>query len=484
MIRLRIYLGLLGVCGIWACVEQEPDRPTDEDLRIIKQNILTQAPNMKFKVNADLEGKITYLGLDVDKNVIQPGEQFTLVHYWKVNKPVEDWEIFIHINGENKANFINVDHRAIGGRYPASRWKQGEIIRDEHKITLPATWKDSKMKVYAGLWKGQLRMKIKGPQDEENRVFAVSLPVAIKQVEPPKPKRLVAIKTAKPIKVDGKLDEEIWSKAASTGAFVETMTGVPSPIKSEAKVAWDEKFLYIAFKNEDEDVWSALKARDEKLWTQEAVEVFIDANADGKDYIELQVNPNNAIFDSYLPEYRKNQDDWNSKMQTAVNVEGTLNKREDKDKGWTVEMAIPWADVKGKGTYELSLPPKIGDTWRINFFRLDLPQKKPQLAAGWSPPLVGDFHKLDRFGELVFGDEAGVAPIKTAAQPPAAPATGEPAAGVQPPPANRLKHSLRTPIGPMRQLFLKARLPAKTAPAPAPAKTAPAPAKTAPAPTK
>ena len=41
---------------------------------------------------------------------------------------------------------------------------------------------------------------------------------------------------------------------------------------------------------------------------------------------------------------------------------------------------------------------------------MDVPQGKPQQASGWSPPMVGDFHALDRFGELVFGDAQGAVP--------------------------------------------------------------------------
>jgi hypothetical protein len=406
----------MAVLVLAGCVEQEPARPTEEDNKIIKQNILTAAPPMKLKVNAELEDKVTYLGLDVDKDVIHPGEQFKLTHYWKLNKPVDDWEIFVHVNGPNKAGFINADHKAIGGRYPASRWKAGEIIRDEHSITLPASWKDPKVMVFSGMWKGRMRMKVvKGPQDDEGRVLAATLPVEVKPIAAAKPRRLVAIKTEKPVKIDGKLDDEVWSKATSTGLFLDTMTGGPAAFKTEAKLAWDATYLYVAFQNQDDDVWSTLKKRDDKLWTEEAVEVFIDANGDGKDYVELQVNPRNAVFDSYLPGYRQNQNDWNSKMKTAVVVEGTLDKRDDKDKGWTVEMAIPWADTKGKGTYELTLPPKPGNVWRINLFRLDHPRGRSQLAAAWSPPLVGDFHKLDRFGELVFGDETGKTPSTEAA---------------------------------------------------------------------
>jgi hypothetical protein len=148
-------------------------------------------------------------------------------------------------------------------------------------------------------------------------------------------------------------------------------------------------------------------------------EVMIDANGDGKGYIELQVAPNGTIFDTYLPTYRKYEDsldpkrkpyDWNSKLKAAVKVDGTLNKREDQDKGWTVEMALPLADVNGLDSKGVKVPPAFGDKWRLNMFRMDSPKDKPQVALGWSAPMVGDFHKLDRFGEIVFVDEKGELP--------------------------------------------------------------------------
>lgn len=329
------------------CVEQEPDRPTEDDKRVIRQNILSKVPEMKFKVNAKLEDKVTYLGLDVNKDVIQPGEQFTLTHYWQVHKRIDGWKIFTHLNGDNKSGFINADHTPIQGRYPASKWKPGEIVRDEHKVTLPGDYKEPKVMVFAGLWKGKLRMKITGPQDKENRVLAATLPVGKAKVAPVKPKRLLAFRTDTPVKVDGVLDEEVWKKTPTTGPFVNTMNGSAVPWKTEARVAWDDKHLYVAFQCEDDDVWSDLKKRDDKLWTQEAVEIFVDADGDGEDYVELQVNPNGAIFDSYLPTYRKNQNDWNGGLEAKVKVEGTVNKRDDKDKGWSVEVAIPWSDVRG-----------------------------------------------------------------------------------------------------------------------------------------
>ena len=135
--------------------------------------------------------------------------------------------------------------------------------------------------------------------------------------------------------------------------------------------------------------------------------MFIDADGDGKTYVELQVNPKGATFDSYLPTYRQNQNDWDSGMKAGVQVDGTLDKRDDVDKGWTVELAIPLEAAQGKEKEMKNVPPKVGTEWRVNFFRMDQPDGRPQAGTGWSPPMVGDFHALDKFGVLVFGDDKG-----------------------------------------------------------------------------
>jgi hypothetical protein len=67
-----------------ACVEQDAEKPTAEDMATAKQNILTTPPTPKYAVNADLDGKVVYLGLDVDHVPIQPGTDVLLTHYWKL----------------------------------------------------------------------------------------------------------------------------------------------------------------------------------------------------------------------------------------------------------------------------------------------------------------------------------------------------------------------------------------------------------------
>jgi hypothetical protein len=409
-VRIVLAGSLLSAVG---CVEQNSDMPSEEEIKAAKEHILTAAPTPKYPVNAQLEDKLVYLGLDVDVDTVSPGKAFTLTHYWKVLNPVgDDWKLFIHLESPgNKKSHLNADHVPISGKYPISLWKKGEIIRDIHRVSIPPTWPSDKLELYAGLFKGNMRLKVSsGPHDTENRITIATLNVQGAAKDAGK-KRIVARKVKNgTIKLDGKLDEAAWKDAPSTGPFVRTMDAASADQETTAKVLWDDKNLYVAFEIADQDVWTTLDKHDDKLWTQEAVEMFIDADGDGKTYVELQTNPKGATFDSWLPTYRKNENDWESNMKVGVTIDGTLDNRTDKDKGWIVEMAIPLEAAKGKNKEMKNVPPTVGTEWRVNFFRMDLPQGHPQNGTGWSPPMVGDFHALDRFGTLVFGDDKGTAP--------------------------------------------------------------------------
>jgi hypothetical protein len=416
-------LGLLAA----GCVEQADEKPSAEDQEFVKKHILSTPPTPQFAVNADLDGKVVYLGADIAPNPAEAGKDLRVTHYWKVvSAPGEGWRTFTHAQGPNRASYMNVDHGPVRGKYPVSQWKAGDIIKDEHSFRIPATWTYDKLEVYTGLWRRTERMTIKsGAHDDQGRVLAFSVPVKGGQPAQVALKKYM-VRKAKGIKADGKLDEAAWKSAPSTGVFVDTMSGGPAPIKSEAKLLWDDQNLYIAFENTDSDASSSLAKRDDKLWTQDAVEVMLDADGNGKTYVELQVAPNGSLFDTYLPEFRKYEDtldpkrkpyDWNSKAKVGVKVDGTLNKKGDQDKGWTVELAIPLGDVNGLATTAVKVPPALGDTWRLNLYRMD-GEGKTQTAASWSPPLRGDFHALDRFGQIVFADENGNVPAPVAATPP------------------------------------------------------------------
>lgn len=205
-------------------------------------------------------------------------------------------------------------------------------------------------------------------------------------------------RTATPIKVDGKLHDAVWAKALPVPDFRLNLDGSPAPYKTEARALYDDTFLYFSFRCRDDNIWATFKTRDQHLWEEEVVEVFLQADPHQADYIELEVNPLGTMLDIYLLDIRKplHYESWNSqKLKWGVQVSGTVDGKTG-DREWTCEIAVPLEDV----VTAKNLPPKAGDRWRMNLYRVEqLP--KPALLA-WSPTYKDDFHLPEKFGEIVF----------------------------------------------------------------------------------
>ncbi len=210
----------------------------------------------------------------------------------------------------------------------------------------------------------------------------------------PEPPVLRVARAFGPIEIDGVFDEESWEQAQETAPFVHTITGGNAPFVASAKVLWDAEQLYVGFDVEDRRIHSTFEKHDDRLWEQDCVEVFVDPDGDNRHYFEMQVSPTGVTFDTFYETRRQPQPighvDWESGLVAAVSMT---------EQGYTAEMAVPWTafthgDVK-------TPPPVEGSEWRINFYVMDR-QGSRQRAAGWSPPMEGDFHVLRRFGFLRF----------------------------------------------------------------------------------
>ena len=210
-----------------------------------------------------------------------------------------------------------------------------------------------------------------------------------------------AVRTSVAPVIDGTLEEAVWGRAEPTAAFVRSHNGEAAPLDCRARLLWDEEALYVAFEAQDHDLLATYGQRDEALYTQDVVEVFIDADGDQKSYTELEVSPRGTLFDALFPSYRKNLDRskrWNLLgFKAQVALRGSLDA--GADRGWTAELRIPFASLAD------TRAPKVGDRWHVNLFRIDVHDlKDPEHGdyTAWNPPLKGDFHTLDRFGTLIF----------------------------------------------------------------------------------
>lgn len=223
------------------------------------------------------------------------------------------------------------------------------------------------------------------------------------------PDGYVCYRTAQKLKIDGKLDESSWAKATPTTPFVDISgEGFAKPMyDTSAKMLWDDEYFYVAATLHEEEIKARLMQRDTIIYHDNDFEVFLDPDGDGHNYFEIETNARGVIFDLMLDKpYRSGGNfmvQWDCPgLKVAIHCDGTLNNPKDKDKQWTVEMAIPHKAL----TMNFSNPLKAGNTWRVNFSRVQwLKEKGPEENWVWMPTGKVDMHMPDRWGFVYFSDK-------------------------------------------------------------------------------
>lgn len=197
------------------------------------------------------------------------------------------------------------------------------------------------------------------------------------------------------IAIDGLLSEAAWDAAVRARLLTST-GGKAGTWATEARLLWDDEHLYVGFVAEDQQVSSPFTKDDEPLYTSNVVEIFLNPSGDLQRYFEIEVSPADKLFDASFLGRRQGMDlGWSSGTRHAVHVDGTLNDPRDLDRGWSAELAIPFASLDGA-------KPRAGDVWRFNLFRLLQGPGQPNEGQAFSPPMVGDFHAVSRFARLKF----------------------------------------------------------------------------------
>ncbi|GEC72987.1 hypothetical protein FFL01_25260 [Flavobacterium flevense] len=237
------------------------------------------------------------------------------------------------------------------------------------------------------------------------------------------PKNYIAYKTPNAIVIDGDDTDAAWEKAQWTTPFVDIEGIIKPKYNTEVKMLWDDNYYYILAKMEEPHVWANLKKRDTIIFYNNDFEVFIDPDGDAQNYYELEINALNTVWDLFInkPYREKNVvlNDWNmTGLKSAVKVHGTLNNSSDTDKGWVLEIAIPWA-VYQKSYGEDNVPKD--NFWRVNFSRVNwqhaivngkYERKKdtkgkflPEYNWVWSPQGVINMHEPEKWGYVYFSSK-------------------------------------------------------------------------------
>lgn len=278
------------------------------------------------------------------------------------------------------------------------------------------------------------------------RVLLVASLVAASALgaEYPVPSNYTCYRAEGPIHVDGRLTESSWIKAPKSNAFVDIVTGKPAFFDTRVALVWDDDYLYFGYTVEEPFVQATLTERDSKIYIENDIEMFIA----GKDaYYELELNALNTIYEVFwiwkdvykagspyfgVPEFDVKSHpmmtlsgvgghehprgerwgflDWDLPgLRHAVFVNGTLNNPKDRDRGWTVELAVPWKGLKWLADGR-SLPPKASDVWQIDcsrFQKYDREGKPMDGSAGWTWNCHGhmDSHIPETFTRVRFSND-------------------------------------------------------------------------------
>ena len=242
------------------------------------------------------------------------------------------------------------------------------------------------------------------------------------------PRGYVCYRTDTPPSIDGRLDEAAWQRAPWTDDFIDIEGDrQPKPaLRTRVKMLWDDRYFYIGADLVEPNLWATLRQHDSVIFHDNDFEFFIDPNGDNHEYYEFEMNALNTTWDLLLTRpYRdegKAVNNWEiAGLKSAVHLDGTLNDPRDTDRGWTIELAVPWSALG-----ELArrpAPPRDGDQWRVNFSRVEWPL---EIVGGayrkidgraehnwvWSPQHAIDMHRPEEWGYVQFsGARTGTVPF-------------------------------------------------------------------------
>ena len=240
------------------------------------------------------------------------------------------------------------------------------------------------------------------------------LPVATGGSPPPlaaKPTSAIECRwTDTPITLDGVADEAAWKHAQAVTSFHLPWLGTKARVArtaTTAKLLWDREYLYFHADMEDSDLFADITDHDGELWKNDVFEIFLRPDFDKTGYYEFQVSAAGTRFDAFYPKYDLDSIAKQSKvgkfhMEAKVKLRGTLNKRDDTDKGWSVEGRIPWTDFLRTGGR-----PVAGENWKLNLCRFDynINWKEPELsciAPIAKKKLSAFFHQTEDYPTLTF----------------------------------------------------------------------------------
>ncbi len=213
-------------------------------------------------------------------------------------------------------------------------------------------------------------------------------------------------------RMDGSPDDPAWRNAAQIDGLTLSLGPQARNLEvpcTRVKLLWTPQRLFVRFIAEDDEIYSPFGSqRDATHFRGDACEIFIDPVGDGQQWVEIQISPDNGIFDKLFLVTAPNQqtnadgtyaaatgrnvwefDTWQvDDLQSATGRFQTVNSR-----GWIADLSLPAAPLlKRLGRKEFAPM-----TLRANLLRYEWPQdakgERSLNSTNWAPVIWGKPHR-------------------------------------------------------------------------------------------
>ena len=219
------------------------------------------------------------------------------------------------------------------------------------------------------------------------------------------PPEYVAMKTGSDMVMDGVLDEPAWKKATPVSQFEFQWYESGEKEQTEAKIVWDDKRIYFAFKCNDKHISAEHYSHNDPVSRDDCCEAFICPVPEGKerlDYINYEINCIGTWLVGYHAKSRdKNLGRWYDCKSLEIGrvINGTCNNDDDIDDSWILEFSVPFIHFE---EFEATFPPGDGQVIYIGLHRCG--GKTNAQYSQWAPSHTEkpSFHQPQDFGKVVF----------------------------------------------------------------------------------
>jgi hypothetical protein len=177
-----------------------------------------------------------------------------------------------------------------------------------------------------------------------------------------------AVRLLTPLRLDGKLDEEIYQSVPSMSDFTQTepAAGSPATQKTELWLLFDDDRVYFSFRcwesHPEQMVVNEMRRDNASIFQNDHVAVIFDTFYDRRNGVQFAVTPGGGRLDAQITNESQYNADWNPIWEVAV---GKF------DGGWTVEAAVPFKSLRYR--------PGRNQIWGFNARRIT-PGKRREIS--------------------------------------------------------------------------------------------------------